>query len=121
MTKQYPEVTLSIIPNSTVYVFSIQARNPEGAASAELTIGQIEAARNAAAATLETTGAIIDSTASIVNVPASDAKSTLTLTPTVETSEGEAVAATTDSDGSAPNEETTAADQNDQQTEEGAE
>lgn len=107
MTKQYPEVTLSIIPNSTVYVFSIQARNPEGAASAELTIGQIEAARNAAAATLETTGAIIDSTASIVNVPASDAKSTLTLTPTVETSEA------------AP--ATPAADQNDQQTEEGAE
>lgn len=107
MTKQYPEVTLSIIPNSTVYVFSIQARNPEGAASAELTIGQIEAARNAAAATLETTGAIIDSTASIVNVSASDAKSTLTLTPTVETSEA------------AP--ATPAADQNDQQTEEGAE
>lgn len=106
-SKQYPDVTLSIIPNSTVYVFSIQARNPEGAASAELTIGQIEAARNAAAATLETTGAIIDSTASIVNVPASDAKSTLTLTPTVETSEA------------AP--ATPAADQNDQQTEEGAE
>lgn len=107
MTKQYPEVTLSIIPNSTVYVFSIQARNPDGAASAELTIGQIEAARNAAAATLETTGAIIDSTASIVNVPASDTKSTLTLTPTVETPEA------------AP--ATPAADQNDQQTEEGAE
>lgn len=115
-SKQYPDVTLSIIPNSTVYVFSIQARNPEGAASAELTIGQIEAARNAAAATLETTGAIIDSTASIVNVPASDAKSTLTLTPTVETPEADP--ATSDSDGSAPNEETPAADQ---QTEEGAE
>ena len=119
MTKQYPEVTLSIIPNSTVYVFSIQARNPEGAASAELTIGQIEAARNAAAATLETTGAIIDSTASIVNLPASDAKSTLTLTPTVETHE--AAPATTDSDGSATSDATPSADQNDQQTEEGAE
>ena len=118
-SKQYPDVTLSIIPNSTVYVFSIQARNPEGAASAELTIGQIEAARNAAAATLETTGAIIDSTASIVNVPASGTSSILTLTPTVETPE--AAPATSDSDGPAANEETTAADQNDQQTEEGAE
>ena len=85
--KQYPEITLSIIPNSTVYVFSIQARNPEGSASEALTIGQIEAARNAAAATLETTGAIIDSTASIVNVPASVAKAVLTLTPTVESTE----------------------------------
>lgn len=87
MTKQYPDITLSIIPNSTVYVFSIQARNPEDAASVELTIGQIEAARNAAAATLETTGAIIDSTASIVSVPASPAKATLALTPTVESTE----------------------------------
>lgn len=118
-SKQYPDVTLSIIPNATVYVFSIQARNPEGAASAELTIGQIEAARNAAAATLETTGAIIDSTASIVNVPASDAKSTLTLTPTVETPE--AAPATSDSDGSAPNEETPAAGPNDQQNGEAVE
>lgn len=112
-SKQYPDVTLSIIPNSTVYVFSIQARNPEGAASAELTIGQIEAARNAAAATLETTGAIIDSTASIVNVPASDAKSTLTLTPTVETSNAEEPVATT--------EETDAADQQTDQSVEGVE
>lgn len=86
-TKTYPEIKISIIPNSTVYVFSIQARNPEGAASAELTIGQIEAARNVAAATLETTGAIIDSTASIVSVPASVAKAILTLTPTVESTE----------------------------------
>ena len=82
--KQYPDITISIIPNSTVYVFSIQARNPEGSASEALTI---EAARNAAAATLETTGAIIDSTASIVNVPASVAKAVLTLTPTVESTE----------------------------------
>lgn len=116
--KQYPDVTLSIIPNSTVYVFSIQARNPEGAASAELTIGQVEAARNAAAATLETTGAIIDSTASIVNVPAIGTSSILTLTPTVETPE--AAPATSNSDGPAANVETTAADQNDQQTEEDA-
>ena len=85
--KQYPDITISIIPNSTVYVFSIQARNPEGSASEALTIGQIEAARNAAAATLETIGAIIDSTASIVNVPASVAKAVLTLTPTVESTE----------------------------------
>lgn len=85
--KTYPEIKIGIVPNSSVYVFSIQARNAEDAAVAELTVGQIEAARNAAAATLETTGAIIDSTASIVSVPASPAKATLALTPTVESTE----------------------------------
>ena len=87
MKTTYPDITISVIPNSSVYVFTIQARNTEDAITPELTIGQIEAARNAAAATLETTGAIIDSTASIVNVPASVAKAVWTLTPTVESTE----------------------------------
>ena len=90
MKTTYPDITISVIPNSSVYVFTIQARNTEGAITPELTIGQIEAARNAASATLETTGAIINSTASVVSIPASAGKSFLTLTPSVESSdEGE--------------------------------
>lgn len=111
--KTYPEIKIGIVPNSSVYVFSIQARNMEDAAVAELTVGQIEAARNAAAATLETIGARVDSTASIVNVPASAAKTTLTLTPTVESSNAEEPTATT--------EETNAADQQTDQAVEGVE
>ena len=82
-----PEITISVIPNSSVYVFTIQARNTEGAITPELTVGQIEAARNAAAATLETTGAIINSTASVVSIPSSSGKSFLTLTPSVDSPE----------------------------------
>ena len=90
MKTTYPDITISVIPNSSVYVFTIQARNTEDSITPELTIGQIEAARNAASATLETTGAIILSTASVVSVPASAGKSFLTLTPSVESSdEGE--------------------------------
>lgn len=90
MKTTYPDITISVIPNSSVYVFTIQARNTEGAITPELTIGQIEAARNAASATLETTGAIINSTASVVSIPASAGKSFLTLTPSVDSSdEGE--------------------------------
>ena len=90
MKTTYPDITISVVPNSSVYVFTIQARNTEGAITPELTIGQIEAARNAASATLETTGAIINSTASVVSIPASAGKSFLTLTPSVESSgEGE--------------------------------
>ena len=87
MKTTYPDITISVIPNSSVYVFTIQARNTEGAVTPELTIGQIEAARNAASATLETTGAIINSTASVVSIPASAGKSFLTLTPSVDSSE----------------------------------
>ena len=87
MKTTYPDITISVIPNSSVYVFTIQARNTEGAITPELTIGQIEAARNAASATLETTGAIINSTASVVSIPASAGKSFLTLTPSVDSSE----------------------------------
>lgn len=87
MKIKYPEITISVIPNSSVYVFTIQARNTEGAVTPELTIGQIEAARNAASATLETTGAIINSTASVVSIPVSAGKSILTLTPSVDSSE----------------------------------
>ena len=87
MKTTYPDITISVIPNSSVYVFTIQARNTEDAITPELTIGQIEAARNAASATLETTGAIINSTASVVNIPASAGKSFLTLTPSVDSSE----------------------------------
>ena len=90
MKTTYPDITISVIPNSSVYVFTIQARNTEDSITPELTIGQIEAARNAASATLETTGAIINSTASVVNIPASAGMSFLTLTPSVESSdEGE--------------------------------
>lgn len=90
MKTKYPDITISVIPNSSVYVFTIQARNTEDAIAPELTVGQVEAARNAAAATLETTGAIINSTSSIVSVPASAGKSFLTLTPSVDSSdEGE--------------------------------
>lgn len=84
MKKAYPDITISVIPNSSVYVFTIQARNTEGAITPELTIGQIEAARNAASATLETTGAIINSTASVVNIPANAGKSILKLEPSIE-------------------------------------
>lgn len=84
MKTKYPDITISVIPNSSVYVFTIQARNTEDAVSPELTIGQIEAARNAASATLETTGAIINSTASVVSIPASAGKSILKLEPSVE-------------------------------------
>lgn len=87
MKTTYPDITISVIPNSSVYVFTIQARNTEGAIIPELTIGQIEAARNAASATLETTGAIINSTASIVSIPASAGKSFLTLTPSIDSFE----------------------------------
>ena len=87
MKTTYPDITISVIPNSSVYVFTIQARNTEDSVTPELTIGQIEAARNAAAATLETTGAIINSTASVVSIPASSGKSFLTLTPSVDSSE----------------------------------
>ena len=87
MKTKYPDITISVIPNSSVYVFTIQARNTEGAITPELTIGQIEAARNAASATLETTGAIINSTASVVSIPASAGKSFLTLTPSVDSPE----------------------------------
>ena len=84
MKTKYPDITISVIPNSSVYVFTIQARNTEDAIAPELTIGQIEAARNAASATLETTGAIIQSTASVVSVPASAGKSILKLEPSIE-------------------------------------
>ena len=84
MKTKYPGITISVIPNSSVYVFTIQARNTEGAITPELTIGQIEAARNAASATLETTGAIINSTASVVSIPASAGKSILKLEPSIE-------------------------------------
>lgn len=84
MKTKYPEITISVVPNSSVYVFTIQARNTEDAIAPELTIGQIEAARNAAAATLETTGAIINSTASVVSIPASAGKSILKLEPSIE-------------------------------------
>lgn len=87
MKTTYPDITISVIPNSSVYVFTIQARNTEDAIAPELTVGQIEAARNAAAATLETTGAIINSTTSVVSIPASAGKSILTLTPSVDSSE----------------------------------
>ena len=87
MKTTYPDITISVIPNSSVYVFTIQARNTEDAVTPELTVGQVEAARNAAAATLETTGAIIISTASIVSVPVSARKSVLTLTPSVDSPE----------------------------------
>ena len=87
MKTKYPDITISVVPNSSVYVFTIQARNTEGAITPELTIGQIEAARNAASATLETTGAIINSTASVVSIQASAGKSFLTLTPSVDSSE----------------------------------
>lgn len=87
MKTTYPDITISVVPNSSVYVFTIQARNTEGAVTPELTVGQIEAARNAASATLETTGAIINSTASVVSIPASAGKSFLTLTPSVDSSE----------------------------------
>ena len=87
MKTTYPDITISVIPNSSVYVFTIQARNTEDSVTPELTIGQIEAARNAAAATLETTGAIINSTASVVSIPASAGKSFLTLTPSIDSSE----------------------------------
>ena len=87
MKTTYPDITISVIPNSSVYVFTIQARNTEDAITPELTVGQIEAARNAAAATLETTGAIINSTTSVVSIPASAGKSILTLTPSVDSSE----------------------------------
>lgn len=84
MKTKYPDITISVIPNSSVYVFTIQARNTEDAITPELTIGQIEAARNAASATLETTGAIINSTASVVSIPASAGKSILKLEPSIE-------------------------------------
>lgn len=87
MKTTYPDITISVVPNSSVYVFTIQARNTEGAITPELTIGQIEAARNAASATLETTGAIINSTASVVSIPSCAGKSFLTLTPSVDSSE----------------------------------
>ena len=87
MKTTYPDITISVIPNSSVYIFTIQARNTEDAITPELTVGQIEAARNAAAATLETTGAIINSTTSVVSIPASAGKSILTLTPSVDSSE----------------------------------
>lgn len=84
MKTKYPDITISVIPNSSVYVFTIQARNTEDAITPELTVGQIEAARNAASATLETTGAIINSTASVVSIPASAGKSILKLEPSIE-------------------------------------
>ena len=87
MKTTYPDITISVIPNSSVYVFTIQARNTEDAITPELTVGQVEAARNAAAATLETTGAIINSTSSVVNIPASAGKSFVTLTPSIDSSE----------------------------------
>ena len=87
MKNTLPDITISVIPNSSVYVFTIQARNTEDAITPELTVGQVEAARNAAAATLETTGAIINSTASVVSIPASAGKSFLTLTPSIDSSE----------------------------------
>lgn len=84
MKTTYPDITISVIPNSSVYVFTIQARNTEDAITPELTVGQIEAARNAASATLETTGAIILSTASVVSVPVNAGKSILKLEPSIE-------------------------------------
>lgn len=109
-SKDYPEIVVGILPNSKTYVFTIQARNPEEAASVELTLSQIEAARNAAAATLETTGAVVDSTTSILSVPARGVRTTLTLSPRVESLEsGGAEEETTSSDGTTtdePNAET---------------
>ena len=102
-TKNYPEIVVSVAPNSNAYVITMQARNPEDAASVELTIGQIEAARNAAAATLETTGALVDSTASILSIPARGVKSTLTLAPSVVSLES--------SDAEEAEEETTSSDE----------
>ncbi|MBR0226134.1 MAG: hypothetical protein IJL92_08770 [Thermoguttaceae bacterium] len=85
--KTYPEIVTAIAPDANVYLFAIQARNGADAAAPALTLGQIEAARNAAAAVLETTGAAIASTCSIIEVDAPTTPATLTILAEVITPE----------------------------------
>lgn len=78
------DLTMKINPGAPVYVFTFQAQNDGDAPTPTLTLEQIEAARNAAAAVLGLVGATVDATSSVLAVPAPEVVSRLVLTPTVE-------------------------------------
>lgn len=82
MTK---EITMKINPGASVYVFTFQARNDGDAPSSQLTLEQIEAARNAAAAVLGLVGATVDATSSVLQIDATSEDARLVLTPSVKT------------------------------------
>lgn len=79
------EITMKINPGAPVYVFTFQARNDVDAPTSQLTIEQIEAARNAAAAVLGLVGATVDATSSVLQIDAPSEDARLVLTPTVQT------------------------------------
>ena len=62
--KSYPDLILGD-PKSDVYLFTVAARNDEGAPEPQLSIEQIEAARNAAAAVLKLLGVEVETTSSV--------------------------------------------------------
>lgn len=79
------DIAMKINPGAPVYVFTFQARNDGDAPSPQLTLEQIEAARNAAAAVLGLVGATVDATSSVLQIDATSEDARLVLTPTVET------------------------------------
>ena len=79
------DIAMKINPGAPVYVFTLQARNDGDAPSSQLTLEQIEAARNAAAAVLGLVGATVDATSSVLQIDAPTEDARLVLTPTVKT------------------------------------
>ena len=76
---------MKIETGAPVYVFTFQARNDGDAPSPQLTLEQIEAARNAAAAVLGLVGATVDATSFVLQIDATSEDARLVLTPTVKT------------------------------------
>lgn len=80
-SKEYPEQKTAI--NHDVVILTIEVENPEGG---KVTTAQMDAARNAAAAVFEITGANVVSTAAPIGVdfPELATAARLTIKPTVE-------------------------------------
>lgn len=109
MTPKQAKLVMKIGSCAPVYVFTFQAslsgdsgsrtnggdgltspsdetaQNIDDAPSPQLTLAQVEAARNAAAAVLELVGATVVSTSSVLQIDAPTEDARLVLTPTVET------------------------------------
>lgn len=79
------DLIMKINGGAPVYVFTLQARAADDdTVGQELTLAQVETARNAAVAVLNAIGIDVDSTSSVLNVPAAEVASRLVLTPSVQ-------------------------------------
>ena len=79
------DLVMKINGGAPCYVFTLQARAADDdTVGQELTLAQVETARNAAVAVLNAIGIEVDSTSSVVGIDAPEVASRLVLTPTVE-------------------------------------